>query len=362
MRNENRNRWSAALLCGVFLFAAGCAHRKAPPPGAAPQSLRVVIVPGVTGSRLCDAQGHVIWGTVRRLIVPWDGGRSLALPLDGSDDGVVPCGPIREMRIGPYRKDIYGGVLDFLARQGYETVFFDYDWRRDNVESAERLARELRGGGRVALICQSNGTYICRYLARYGDTSGVEIEKLIMVGTANRGAVRILRELNQGRRYFRLIGRHMRPETLFSFRSLFQDLPPDPLFEPVNWERYRWSVFARPAGSALLERRRSHLRASIDSGRRMHALLGADSGRRLPRYYSIQSSDQPTPSRVVIENGVTSFEHSAGDRHATVESQLALAGEEKAELGDRTVYVKGLHFEMITAAETWSLLLKFLQE
>ena len=361
MSINDRTTWGAGVLTRAFLFFvvfAACTHHAPVARVRTPalQTLRVVIVPGVTGSKLCDAEGNVIWGNVRRLIVPWDGGASLALPLDGSDDGTRPCGPIREMRIGAYSKDIYGGLLDFLAGQGYETHFFDYDWRRDNLENARLLERELLGREPVALVCQSNGTYICRYLARYSDA---KIEKIIMVGTANRGAVRILQELNRGRQYFRFIGRRMLPETLFTFRSLFQDLPPDPIFDPPNWELYRWSVFAREAS----EEHRRHLRESIESGRRMHALLAADTGRTLPRYYSIQSSDQQTPSRVVIgSDGSTRFENSAGDRHATVESQMALSDEEKRVLGDRTVYVKGKHFEMITTDEARALLLRFLRE
>ena len=356
--------WSAGVIVRALLFCAvftACTSSRPSALGPRPSGSEqlVVVVPGVTGSKLCGASGAVIWGNLRSLIVPWDGGRALARPLDGSDDGVRPCGPIRELRIGSYRKDIYGGLLDFLVSQGFATEFFDYDWRRDNVESARLLADELRGRGPVALICQSNGTYICRYLAKYGDTSGIEIEKIVMIGTANRGAVRILQELNRGRQYFRLIGRRMRPETLFSFESLFQDLPPDPMFDPENWERYRWSVFADGATGE----ERAHLGTAIASGRRLHVMLAADSGRALPRYYSIQSSDQPTPARVVIDaDGRTRFETDAGDRHATVESQAAISNEEKRALGDRTVYVKGRHFEMITTGETRALLLRFLRE
>ena len=61
--------------------------------------------------------------------------------------------------------------------------FFDYDWRRSNLESVRRLDRQLealrvaRGGDLgVDLICQSNAGKICRYLVKYGSLAPAEGE------------------------------------------------------------------------------------------------------------------------------------------------------------------------------------------
>ena len=400
MRENNGNRLSAGLLTGALFILASCATvsppvQSAPTPGAIP----VVIVPGVTGSRLCDSEGRVLWGDVPRLIVPWDGGYSMALPITGADDGVVPCGPIREMRIGHYRKDIYGGLLDFLIAAGHPAHFFDYDWRRDNVESARQLVSELEriGSDRVALICQSNATYICRWAAMYGDVSleeaeegirrpaGVLIEKLIMVGTANGGSIRILQELNRGRQYIRIIGRHMRPETLFTFRSLHQDLPvyrddlffsPDGTPLPIDvfalepWLVHGWSIFADgPAARApenevfgTSSQREAFLRDSLDRARRLQALLRRGTERSPTRYYSIQSRELPTPSHAVVEGRSTRI-YSAlpGDRHAVEESQEWLSPAERTALLPPFV-VPGKHFEMITTDETRQIILEMLRE
>jgi pimeloyl-ACP methyl ester carboxylesterase len=298
-----------------------------------------VIVPGITGSKLCSkSTGELLWGSFWRLMFPWDGGRSLV------GDDVVPCGPIREIRIGHYSKDIYGGLLDFLSGEGFRTHFFDYDWREDNVISAQKLAERLRGLDDVTLICQSNGTYICRYLVRYLEAA--DIDKLIMIGTANGGAVRILREMNDGRQYIRWIGRRMRPSTLFTFRSLYQDLPAVPhgevdVFDPENWTRYGWSDFSAEQATFL--------RDALANARSLHQKLRADTGRDLPVYYSIQSRDFATLSQIEPPDGFVSEE--MGDRHATLTSQQWLAPEETAAL-EELIFVRGLHFEMITTDET----------
>jgi len=360
----------------------------------------------MTGSRLCSAAtGEVLWGTASRMFRPWDGGYRIALPVtSGISDDVVPCGPIREMRIGSWRKDIYGRFMSFMEENGYavdeDFFFFDYDWRRDNVDSARRLALELqrianaRANGRVNLICQSNAAYICRYLVKYGDVSledaergrrnpppRVQIEKVIFVGTANGGAIRILRELNRGRQYLRVIGRRWRPETFFTFPALYQDLPtygsdlfldaagrpmPVDLFDQQSWRKYGWSIFAPPVQSRLRRadkakfgtpmERDAFLSRALESARRLHEVLRRDNDAPLPGYYSIQSLDSPTPAhaRLTEREGrwrTIFLNDASGDRHATAESQNWFSNRERAALAAPTSYLKERHFEMITTQE-----------
>ena len=388
-------------LAVATLLALGCATASAPPPPAVlAGGPAVVLVPGTTGSRLCDANtGAVLWGDSTRMLVPWDGGARLALPLDGSPDHIVPCGAIREMRVAQWRKDIYGGLLDYLKGSGASVYVFDYDWRRDNIHSARKLTAMLekiaaeRGDGRVNLICQSNGGYICRYAARFGDVSledaergerrpaaGVTIEKVILAGTANGGSMRILRELNRGRQYLRLIGRRFRPELFFTLPSLFQDLPAYrsdlfvdedgrplnvDLFDAASWRTYGWSIFATETNIGA--EREAYLRDALQSAKRMHALLRGPHGGPLPRYYSVQSIDFPTPTRARLERHGAHWrthvlEEERGDLHATQETQEWLSPSETAALVRPTVHVHGEHFEMITTDETRALLLQILRE
>lgn len=387
-------------LCVATLLAFGCATATVPHPEPTGDGPAVVLVPGMTGSRLCDSRtGEVLWGDARRLLRPWDGGSRLALPLDGSLGELRPCGAIREMRVAQWRKDIYAGLIEFLGRNDVNVYVFDHDWRRDNVENARLLAAELeriaaaRGDGRVHLLCQSNGGYLCRYAARFGDVSldeaergvrrpaaGVTIEKLILVGTANGGSLRILRELNCGRQYLRLIGRRFRREVFFTFPAIYQDLPAYrrdlfvdeqgrpldvDLYDAANWRTYGWSIFARESSPGA--ERETFLRDALHRAQRMHAVLRSPDAAPLPRYYSIQSLDFPTPSRARLERRGRRWRthfltEDRGDLHATHESQQSLSPSETAALATPPVYVRGQHFEMITTDETRALLLRILRE
>ena len=229
----------------------------------------------MTGVELIDHQsGKRAWGGGADLIGPRDGGYRIALPISGQDRGALKPGRVIDrMQLGPVTKSVYGPITEMFENHGWNRgdlatpaasdnlYFYAYDWRRDNVDSARRLAAQLeavaqtRENGQLAvsLICQSNGGHICRYLAKYGAASleeaergearpplGVTIEQVILVGNANGGSMRILRYLNQGRKYVPWVGRKFYPETLFTFESLYQDLP-----------AYRTDLFVDEHGNPL---------------------------------------------------------------------------------------------------------------
>ncbi len=188
----------------------------------------VVFVPGITGVELREANGgKLVWGNGRRLLFPHDGGYSMAYPLSPTSPatGQVESGEVIEQirLLGIIRKEVYGLLARVMEENGYRRgelekprpedtfFFFTYDWRQDNVESArllqERLEelRVVRGEKRleVALVCQSNGANICRYLAKYGGAtlgeveagvarrpSTLDVRKLILVGNSNGGGLR----------------------------------------------------------------------------------------------------------------------------------------------------------------------------
>ena len=181
-----------ARLILALLLVSACATSGPEPVLPALRDARerpiVVMVPGITGTTLRDkTTGQIGWGDFRSFFLPRDGGRRLALPMDGRDN-IEPGPPIMEIKLGPYKKEVYGTVARLMEKNGWERgdlsspggraiFFFVYDWRRDNVDSARLLARQLASLGslragqpaRVALICQSNAGYICRYLVRWGE-------------------------------------------------------------------------------------------------------------------------------------------------------------------------------------------------
>lgn len=321
----------------------------------------VVLVPGMTGVELLDRQsGKRVWGGGSNLIGPRDGGYRIALPISPQgEDALEPGRVLDRIRLGPITKPVYGPVAKLFETHGWrrgelatptatdDLFFYAYDWRRDNVDSARRLAVQLEAAARtrangslaVTLICQSNGGHICRYLVKYGSASleeaergltrpplGVTIDQVILVGNANGGSLRILRYLNRGRKYVRYIGRKLFPETFFTLESLYQDLPAyrsdlfvDELGEPLqvdlysseSWRRYGWSIYSESSARRLESNRRPdlfgdeaararYLDAVLQRARRIQELMLREGDLGQTRYYMIQSRTIATPERAVL--------------------------------------------------------------
>ncbi len=448
-----RGRARVAGLTGLalaVLLQLGCSI--AEPPVLEPlveRSTRrpVVLVPGVTGVKLRDAEsGRIVWGRGVDLLKPHDGGYAFARPLSSDERGrsaLEASGVIEEIRLlgGLIRKQVYGPIVRLMEANGYrrgdltrptpgdDFFLFAWDWRDDLTVAAAELyglldrLRQVRGEEvlEVDLICQSAGGQICRYLAKYGGLSlesaeaarspvtlTVRVPKAIFVGTANGGSLRILREIHRGRSYIPGIGRKILPEVLFTFPSLFQDLPVyrEELFvdgagAPLDldlldadvWREYGFSVFGaavrgrldRSAPAAIFgddAERSTALERFLDLGRRLHAVLGRDVAGFESRYYSIQNVDDETPDRAVLMRGATGgWEllftgdkrlrknpelHAAvttgGDGHAAEASQHWLSPQESAALAVPTRHVRGDHFEMILDRRALEAILEFLAD
>jgi hypothetical protein len=426
----SRRRIAVVLSLALLLGACG-AHRPLPrllPPG---DRVPVVLVPGITGSFLADAAtGEIRWGRGRDLLGPHDGGNLLARPLaEEGPSNLRAAGVMEKMRLFQViEKPIYGPVAELLAENGYSrsgeggaggqnVYLFGYDWRQDNLESAQRLAallEEVAAHGRreVDLICQSNGAHLCRWVLKYGGlsleeaeagataSSGFTIRRLILVGTSNGGSLRILRELHRGRSYVPVIGRYIQPEVLFTMPSLYQDLPaynPRPflddkgralaleLYDAEVWRRHGLSIFGvesraradrRPEIFGDEAARFAFLERTLDRAKRFHQQLGRDLPVGATRFYSIQNTYEPTPHAVVLRNGELHFTGDAelyrndylkalaaapGDGHATVESQQFLSRSEKAAFAAPPYFVSGPHFELILDPGALHRLLDFLR-
>lgn len=430
----------------VLLAALGARCSQVPAPILSADSsdtvrVPVVFVPGVTGVELRDrSTGELVWGRGRNLLGPFDRGYRLArwLPAASAMPRLEPGRAILELRLfGIVRRPVYRSLVDLFEANGYRHghledprpgdgfFLFAYDWRQDNVTSACRLADQLRrlqrvrGGTRlrVILVCQSNGAHVCRYLTRYGGATledaeslgpqrlpGIEIDKLVLVGASNGGSLRVLRELDRGRRYLWGVGRRWAPETLFTFASLYQDLPvytedlfvdekgaslAVDLFDAASWERFGWSAFGAAARRRLAAEdhreifgreadRRAFLERSLNRAVRFHRVLHRDNDEPVPTsYYLITNRHNPTPARaVLLPEGTrwrtlfagdrelrqlpvhTARVESIGDGHATLESQLWLSPQERARLASEPLEVAGEHFEMVLGAATFRHLLE----
>jgi hypothetical protein len=426
----------AVALAALVLLTGSCGTG-APGPLAELMALPdaptvVVFVPGTTGTELRDREtGELIWGSGQALLRPRDGGYSLALPLAPDDprrQRLEPGALLHRLSLfGILNKAVYGPVLGWLEDHGYprgdletarpgERLFsFAYDWRRSNVDSARTLARRLAELRRdlaqpqlqVALICQSNGASICRYLMKYGDAGlaaaaagegappeGIRFTRLVLVGTANGGSLRVLRLLDRGRTYLSPVGRHWSAEALFTFPGLYQDLPAynprpfvdedgnelaDDIFDPQTWRRFELGIYRPEVQRRLLRvgdedlfgdaaARDAYLERVLAEARQFHRLLRRDpEGYDPPPIYLIQNIYTPTAHRALVTRrrdggwralytgdralagypALRSRLSAPGDEHATQASQLWLSPRELEAVEGEPLYIRGGHFEMI---------------
>jgi len=370
------------------------------------------------------ATGEIVWGRFKSFFLPRDGGASLALPLEeNARDGIEPAGAIESIRVWPWRVEVYAPVVRLFEANGWvrgdldhpsreaDFYVFAYDWRRSHVAAAAELSlalerlRQARGETelRVDLIGQSNAATIARYFVKYGGAPleraesgdatpppGIRVERLVMVGTANGGALGTLEDLHEGRRYLAVLGRRYAPATLLTFPALFEALPAPrsdlfvdesgeslaiDLYDAEAWRLHGLGAVEEPESRTLLAR-------SLDAAKRLHALLARDApALAAERYYSIQSASRPTADRALLDGDgkrtklylpgdhrvdedpwLVSLVAAPGDGHATLASQQALSPQERAALAAPPVLVDEAHREMIKNPAVHRYLLRFLRD
>jgi len=254
-----------------------------------PERNPIVVIPGLTGSNLVDgASGRVVWGAftgdyarparaedLRLIALPMNEGTSLGQLRDEvRPDGVLDRVRVKVLGI-PLVVRAYVQILAMLGAAGYRdeslglagavdygsdhyTCFqFDYDWRRDNVESAFRLARFLDekrayvrqegrrrfgtdpGEARFDVVAHSMGALVVRYFLRFGDADlpadgslppvtwagAGAVERVVLVGPPNAGSLAALVELVEGHRPGPMLPRYP-PALLGTFPSISSTAPP----------------------------------------------------------------------------------------------------------------------------------------
>lgn len=316
-------------MAAVFLFAGGCSH-KIPFPDLGsrytssaqyhgPNRNPVIVIPGILGSRLVDeTDGTLLWGAfsgsdanparkvvARKIALPMAQGRELAdltdtLRNDGSLDRLrlnlfglpVELGAYAQilatLGVGGYRDKqlAEAGAIDY-GTDHYTCFQFDYDWRRDNVETAQKLFQNLqyqrglvqaghakRFGGqpedyevRFDIVAHSMGGLVLRYMLRYGDAplpadgslppvtwAGAElVDRAVLVGTPNAGAPSAFLQLLNGVKFSPLHGKYS-AAVLGTMPSIYQLLPrerhrrvaitppTDALDDPAVWIKHGWGL------------------------------------------------------------------------------------------------------------------------
>jgi pimeloyl-ACP methyl ester carboxylesterase len=254
----------------------------------------VVVIPGILGSRLRDAQtGAELWpgslwnvvlGSKEHLALPFDPGTLQPLAEarpDGLFEAVLGTDFYGEIlrtleHSGGYARTVPGTPVAAGSRRYY---VFAYDWRQDNVRTAARLDAFIeqirRDHGdpqlKVDIVAHSMGGLVTRYFLRYGaqdvlpvlhrddfrvsDAGAAKVRTAILLGTPNLGSASSLHGFIAGAD----VGlRRIPTEVLATMPSVFQ-LFPHPvndwlldargqpldrdLFDVGIWQRFGWSVF-----------------------------------------------------------------------------------------------------------------------
>lgn len=260
----------------------------------------IIIVPGISGSELVNpATGKAVWFSVKR-----DKDDDLRLPmtspiLSRNRDSLRPTDIIRSVEL-PVLPDVevYKTLIDALNERGYTEatwndpkatdVFyvFAYDWRRDNVETAQLLMQKMADAKRrlrspklkFDILAHSMGGLVARYAAMYGSADlprsgspvptwagAAHIDKLMMFGTPNEGSFSAFDTLLNG--YPIIANRNLpfvddpRPEDVMTNPSVFQLIPHqnsarflDENLQPIavdiydveTWVKYGWGAIADP--------------------------------------------------------------------------------------------------------------------
>lgn len=208
-----------------------------------------------------------------------------------------------DAKVADINVEIYGSLVELMEKAGYGTcqgvpaaindldappcLAFFYDWRQDNVGNAIRLGRfldqtrvrikELRAEAGdqpeekiyFDLIAHSMGGLLTRYFLRYGAEDvlpqenppitwkGAEhVDRLVMISTPNFGAMKVMRELVEGRHYPVV---DFEPAMVNTFVSAYQMLPrsnhavwldeqgnpaEDDVLAAGFWEENEWGTFA----------------------------------------------------------------------------------------------------------------------
>lgn len=291
----NFSQYSHSLLLWFLLCVAGGQTTLAQT-GKRP----VIIIPGITGSELINKEtGEKVWFTLSRAATD-----DLRLPMSPdlakNRDNLIATDIVREIKLPSVLPDIqiYGKALESLQSKGYAEASWDnpqatdvfyvfaYDWRRDNVESAQQLIRQIeavktklnRPDLKFNIIAHSMGGLIARYAAMYGAadlpvgnktpaptwTGTKSINRILLFGTPNEGSFSAFTALIKG---YTIGGRNLpfiddlTKDDVFTIPSLYQLMPTrnsgrflDENLRPLNvdiyraetWTKYGWGGITSP--------------------------------------------------------------------------------------------------------------------
>ncbi len=331
-------RVATVIFCVITILITGCtSQHKTPDLGGlynalvqneSPYRNPVILIPGLLGSHLIERDSkEVAWGAfgINRTNPDTEkGARRIALPMQMGKtlgdlrDNIIPAGALDKVVVNflgyPLEQNTYSYILRILGVGGYRdqdfgesgrieygdrhyTCFqFDYDWRRDIVESAWDLNDFIKEKKKYVqdeiekrygikdfnvkfdIVAHSMGGLVARYYLRYGaaelpdDGSLPEItwagtrhvENLVMIGTPNSGSLDALVKLVDGYRPALFLPNYS-PALLGTMPAIYELLPRSrhkpvkdnkghfvDILSPELWQKNKWGL-ANPAQDKVLK-------------------------------------------------------------------------------------------------------------
>ena len=324
----------------------------------------IIIIPGVAGSELVNSKNQeLVWFRPQR-----SKDDDLRLPISPNllrnRDSLRPRDIVRGVQFLSFlpQIEIYEKLIDSLEKRGgyrevkWETAtradfqdtfyVFPYDWRRDNVENARILVRQIetlkRRLGKPNLkfnvIGHSMGGLIARYAAMYGNrdiptgkprptwAGARNFNKIILLGTPNEGSIDALDSLLNG---FSIVGgglnlpflQNLSEFEVFTIPSMYQLLPHQDsfvaydenlkplkidIYDPKVWEYYNWvtwddSGFEKNFNPLERSQARAYFRVVLNRAKRFQEALDANTSEKIPvSFYLIGADCKETQNAILL--------------------------------------------------------------
>jgi pimeloyl-ACP methyl ester carboxylesterase len=233
----------------------------------------LVFVPGILGTRLCDANNTVVWGNIKSF------SNFSKLEIGNpTSPALHPCGLVDEIQIlGPFwTHDSYKSWLDALNDIGFSAqrgnlFIFPYDWRLSNFDNARKLdafiSAHMPPARQFDIVAHSMGGIVTRiYLDKY--SSARAVHQIFYLGTPFLGSMDTLGTIKEGWG-FPLTniagGQELVTRVALSFPSMLEMLPrykdccyvrkadgsrqSVDIFDPQTWKSLGWlpSTYSDPA-------------------------------------------------------------------------------------------------------------------
>ena len=252
----------------------------------------LILIHGILGSKLrYKSSGKEIWpDNVRKLVfskyndLAFEIDSELLEPKQADQEAFHILDSIKGF--GVYQEIIdtlvnYGNYQLTEVNQSYskgrKLYIFNYDWRQDNVKSAQQLDKFIKQiqkqypnkkNQKVDIVAHSMGGLIARYYMRYGTQDVLEdnqfitnlegaknIRKAVFLGTPNLGVVLSVNRLVNGYKF----GLRTIPiEVMITMPSVYQMLPHSlthwivdlygniielDVFDEKTWQKHQWAIY-----------------------------------------------------------------------------------------------------------------------